>query len=171
MGGSGGSLGSYLGGAESPEEVLLRIGHVALESSVNLLLQQEGLGLDRTDEETDDPRLKAIRIALSNGIGDLTLQPLGGPADRAGNIDVLVVIAAAHIHELPPSSVINIMEVILREAILPESDTESVGAERFAVVVKYTDNTGFRLTPVISADGGFAFPSLDAMTWVPIGTR
>ena len=69
MGGSGGSLGSFLGGAGNVDEVLLRIRHGALESSVNLLLQQEEIGVDPTDEEIDDPRLEAIRLALHNGIG------------------------------------------------------------------------------------------------------
>ena len=171
MGGSAGSLGSYLGGAGNVEEVLLRIRHGALESSVNLLNQQEGIRVDITDEESGDPRLEAIRRALRNGIGDLTLQPLGRPADNMGNIDVLVVITAVHISEKPPFQVVNTMVAILRGTILLEGDTESVDSESFEVIVRYTDNTGFRLTPVVSADGGFAIPSPDASTWMPVGNR
>ena len=171
MGGGGGSWGGHPGGEVDVNEVLLRFRHGAFESSVNLLFHQDMLGVCIIDEEEGNPRLEAIRRALRNGIGDLTLQPLGGPADNAGNIDVLVVITAADIHEFPPSNVINTMEAILREAILPENDTESVGPESFAVAVRYTDNTGFRLTPVISADGGFSLPSLDASTWVPMGNQ
>ena len=172
MGGSGSGLGNYLdGGAGNVEDVLLRIRHGAFESSINFLLQQGGLSVDLTGGETSDPRLADIERALRSGIGDLTLQPLGRPADNMGNIDVLVVITAAHISENPPAEVVNNMVAILRGTILLEDETESVVSESFAVIVRYTDNTGFRLTPVISTDGGFAIPSPDASTWMPVGNR
>lgn len=171
MGGSGGSLGSNLGDAGNAEEVLLRMRHGAFESSINFLLQQGGLSVDSSRMEADDQRLAAIERALRSGIGDLTLQPLGRPADNLGNIEVLVVINAAHISETSPSEVVNNMVAILQGTILLEGETESVVSESFEVIVRYTDNTGFRLTPIISTDDGFAIPSPDASTWMPVGNR
>ena len=164
MGGSGGSLGSYLGGAGNVEEVLLRIRHGALESSVNLLLQQEGIGVDRTDEETDDPRFEAIRVALLNGIGEVMLRPLG-------SFDVLVVFTTKSVSEHPPNEVIIRMVAVLEDLIPRESDIETVSRENYEVIVTYTDGMRYRLTPAVTTDHGVAIPSSDSSSWMPLGNR
>ena len=165
MGGSGGSLGSYLGGAGNVEEVLLRIRHGALESSVNLLLQQEGIDVDHTDEEIDDPdRLEAIRVALLNGIGEVILRPLG-------SFDVLVVFTTTSVSEHPPNEVIIRMVAVLEVLIPRESDIEPVYRENFEVIVTYTDGMRYRLTPAVTTDHGVAIPSLDSSSWMPVGNR
>ena len=164
MGGSGGSLGSYLGGAGNVEDALLRMRQGALESSVNLLLQQEANGFDRTDEETTDPRLEAIRIALLNEIGEVKLRLLG-------NFDVLVVFRANSISERPPNEIINRMVEVLNDLIQRESDVEAVYRENFEVIVAYTDGMRYRLTPAVSTDHGIAIPSSDSSSWIPMGNR
>ena len=171
MGGSGGNIERHIGGQADPREVLLSLSHAAFESSVNQLLQREGPSASTADEEADDPRLEAIRRALMSGMGDLVLQPLGRSVGNPGDIDVLVVFATAHIYHTPPLEVLSTMSAILRETILLEDDVESVGPEGFEVIVKYRDNAGFRLAPVISTDDGFFIPSSDAGTWMPVGNR
>ena len=164
MGGSGGSLGSYLGGAGNVEEVLLRIRQGALESSVNLLLQQEGIGVDRTDEEIDDPRLEAIRVALLNGIGEVKLRPLG-------NSDVLVVFTTKSVSEHPPNEVIVSMVEVLEDLKTREIDIETVSRENFEVIVTYTDGLSYRLTPAVTTGDGLSIPSSDSSSWMPMGNR
>ena len=164
MGGSGGSLGSYLGGAGNVEEVLLRMRHGALESSVNLLLQQEEISVDPTDEEIDDPRLEAIRVALLNGIGEVKLRLLG-------TFDVLVVFTTKSVSEHPPNEVIIRMVGVLEDLIPRESDIETVNGENFGVIVSYTDGMSYRLTPAVTTDHGVAIPSSDLSSWMPMGNR
>ena len=172
MGGSGGSLGSYLGGAGNVEEAMQRIRHGALESSVNLLLQQEEIGGDPTDEEIDDPRLEAIRVALLNGgIGEVILRSLGRPAENTGSKDVLVVFTTASDAEHPPSDVINRIVAILRELIPREGDIDMVDRESFGVAVRYMDGVVYRLTPAITTDDGLSIPSSDLSSWVPLRNR
>ena len=171
MGGSGGSLGSYISGAGNVEEALQRIRHGALESSVNLLLQQEGIGVAPNDEEVDDPRLEAIRVALLNGIGEVRLQPLGGLAENTGSNDILAVFAVASIAESPPGDVINRMVVILQDLIPREGDIEMVDRESFGVIVRYMDGVVYRLTPAITTNDRLSIPSSDSSSWVPLGNR
>lgn len=164
MGGSGGSLGSYLGGAGNVEEALQRIRHGALESSVNLLLKHEDIGVDPTDEEIDDPRLEAIRLALLDGIGEANLRPLGSS-------DVLVVFTTKSVSEQPPNEVIVSMVGVLEDLKTRESDIETVSRENFEVIVTYTDGLSYRLTAAVKTDHGVAIPSLDLSSWMPMGNR
>ena len=164
MGGSGGSLGSYLGGAGNVEEALQRIRHGALESSVNLFLQQEAISVDPTNEETDDPRLEAIRVALRNGIGEVNLRLLGSS-------DVLAVFETTSVSEHPPHEVIVSMVAVLEDLKTRENDIEIVYRENFEVIVAYTDGMRYRLTPAVTTDHGVAIPSLDLSSWMPMGNR
>jgi len=164
MGGSGGSLGSYLGGAGNVEDALLRIRHGALESSVNLLLQQEGVAVDRTDEEIDDQRLEAIRVALRNGIGEANLRLLGSS-------DILVVFTTKSVSEHPPQEVIVRMVVVIEGLKTREGDIETVYRENFEVIVAYTDGMRYRLTPAVTTDHGVAIPSPDLRSWMPMEKR
>ena len=164
MGGSGGSLGSYLGGAGSVDEVLLRIRHGALESSVNLLLQQEEIGVDPTDQEIDDQRLEAIRLALLNGIGEVKLRPMG-------SFDVLVVFTTRSVSEHPPNEVVVRMVGVLEDLKTRESDIETVSRENFEVIVTYTDGLSYRLTAAVKTDHGVAIPSSDSSSWMPLGNH
>ena len=164
MGGSGGSLGSYLGGAGNVEEALQRIRHGALESSVNLLLKHEEIGVDPTDEEIDDSRLEAIRLALLDGIGEANLRPLGSS-------DVLVVFTTKSVSEQPPNEVIVSMVGVLEDLKTRESDIETVSRENFEVIVTYTDGLSYRLTAAVKTDHGVAIPSLDLSSWMPMGNR
>ena len=164
MGGSGGSLGSYISGAGNADEVLLRIRHGALESSVNLLLQQKVIGVDRTDEEIDDPRLEVIRLALLNGIGEVELRLFG-------SFDVLVVFTTKSVSERPPDEVIVRMVAVLEDLKTRESDIETVYRENFEVMVTYTDGMRYRLTPAVTTDHGVAIPSSDSSSWMPLGNR
>lgn len=164
MGGSGGSLGSYIRGAGNAEEALQRIRLGALESSVNLLLQQEEIGVDPTDEKIDDPRLEAIRIALLNGIGEVKLRPLGG-------FDVLAVFVTNSVSERPPNEVIIRMVEVLNDLIPRESDIETVSRENFEVIVTYTDGISYRLTPAVTTRDGLSIPSSDSCSWIPMGNR
>ena len=161
MGGSGGGFGNYIdGGAGNVEDVLLRIRHGAFESSVNLLLQQGGIRVDRTDEEIDDPRLEAIRIALLNGIGEVKIR-------RLGNFDFLVVFTTKGVSEHPPNEVITRMVAVLEGLIPRESDIETVDRENFEVIVTYTDGVRYRLTPAVATDHAVAIPSSDSSSWMP----
>ena len=171
MGGSGGNIERHIGGQADPREVLLRLTHAAFESSINQLLQRERPSASIADEETSDPRLEAIRRALMSGMGNLALQTLGRSVGNPGDFDVLVVLSTLHISQTPPFEVLNTMVTILRGTILRGYDVENVGLEGFEVIVKYLDNTGFRLAPVISTDDGFFIPSSDAAAWVPVGNR
>ena len=164
MGGSGGSLGSFISGAGNADEVLLRIRHGALESSVNLLLKQEAIGVGRTDEEIDDPRLEAIRLALLDEIGELELRLL----DR---FDVLVVFTTKSVLERPPNEVIARMVAVLEDLKTRESDIETVYRESFEILVTYTDGMRYRLTPAVTTGAGLSIPSSDANSWVPLGNR
>lgn len=164
MGGNGGSLGSYLGGAGNVEDALLRIRHGALESSVNLLLQQEGVGVDRTDEEIDDQRLEAIRDALCNGIGEANLRLLG-------STDVLVVFTTRTVPEYPPHEIIVRMVAVLDDLKTRVSDIQNVYQENFEVIVAYADGMRYRLTPAVTTDHGVAIPSSDLSSWMPMGNR
>ena len=164
MGGSGGSLGSYLGGAGNVEEALQRIRHGALESSVNLLLKHEEIGVDPTDEEIDDSRLEAIRLALLDGIGEANLRPLGSS-------DVLVVFTTKSVSEQAPNEVIVSMVGVLEDLKTRESDIETVSRENFEVIVTYTDGLSYRLTAAVKTDHGVAIPSLDLSSWMPMGNR
>ena len=164
MGGSGGSLGSYISDARNADEVLLHIRHGAVESSVNLLLQQEEIGVDPTDQEIDDQRLEAIRLALLNGIGEVKLRPMG-------SIDVLVVFTTRSVSEHPPNELIIRMVAILEDLIPRESDIETVYRENFQVIVTYTDGMRYRLTPAVTTDHGVAVPSSDSSSWMPMGNH
>ena len=164
MGGSGGSLGSYISGARNADEVLLHIRHGAVESSVNLLLQQEEIGVDPTDQEIDDQRLEAIRLALLNGIGEVKLRPMG-------SFDVLVVFTTRSVSEHPPNELIIRMVAILEGLIPRESDIETVYRENFEVIVTYTDGMRYRLTPAVTTGHGVAVPSSDSSSWMPMGNH
>ena len=164
MGGSGGSLGSYISGARNADEVLLHIRHGAVESSVNLLLQREEIGVAPTDQETDDQRLEAIRLALLNGIGEVRLRPMG-------SIDVLVLFTTRSVSEHPPNELIIHMVAILEDLIPRESDIETVYRENFEVIVTYTDGMRYRLTPAVTTDHGVAVPSSDSSSWIPMGNH
>lgn len=163
MGGSGGSLGSFISGTGSAEEVLLRIRHGALESSVNLLLKQEASGVDRADEEINDPRLEVIRLALLDELGELDLRLLG-------SFDVLVVFTTKSVPERPPNEVIARMVAVLEGLKTRESDMD-VYRESFQIIVAYTDGVRCRLTPAIKTGNGLSIPSSDSSSWVPLGDR
>ena len=164
MGGSGGSLGSFLGGAGNVEEALQRMRHGALESSVNLLLKHEEIGVDPTDEEIDDSRLEAIRLALLDGIGEVNLRPLGSS-------DVLVVFTTKSVSEHPPNEVVVRMVGVLEDLKTRESDIETVSRENFEVIVTYTDGLSYRLTAAVKTDHGVAIPSSDSSSWMPLGNH
>ncbi len=164
MGGSGGNLGSFISGAGNADEVLLRIRHGALESSVNLLLKQQAIGVDRTDEEIDGPRLEAIRLTLLDAIGELELRLLDG-------FDVLIVFTTKSVSERPPNEVIAQMVAVLEDLMTRESDIETVYGESFDVTVTYTDGIRYRLTPAVSTGDGLSIPSSDSSSWVPLGNR
>ena len=170
MGGSGGNIERHITGQADPQEALLRLTHAAFESSINQLLQRERPSASINDEEPSDTRLEAIKRALMSGMGDLTLQRLGTSIGNPGDIDVIVVFATAHISQTPPFEVLSTMATILRETILLDDDVESVHEERFQVIVKYRDNTGFRLASVISTDDGFFIPSPDSRSWVQMSS-
>ena len=164
MGGSGGNLGSFISGAGNADEALLRFKHGALESSVNLLLKQEASGVDRTDEEINDPRLEAIRVALRNGIGEAKLQLLG----RSG---VLVMFTTKSDSEHPPHEILALMVAVLEDLKMRESDIATVYQENFEVIVAYTDGVRYGLTPAVTTDEGIAIPSPDLRSWMPMGNR
>ena len=164
MGGSGGSLGNHVSGARGVGEAWLLIRHSSFESSVNLLLQQEGIRVDRTDEEIDDPRLKAIRLALRDGIGEVNLRLLGSS-------DVLAVFTTTSLSERSPNEVIVRMVAVLEDLKTRESDIETVSRENFEIVVAYTDGMRYRLTPAVTTDRGVAVPSSDSSTWIILGNR
>ena len=164
MGGSGGNLGNYITGAGNAEEALQRIRHGALESSVNLLLQQEEIGVGPNDEATADPRLETIRIALLNGIGAVRLRPLG-------RTDVLAVFMTECVLEHPPNVVIVRMVKVLDDLKALDSDIESVFRDNFEVIVTYTDGMSYRLTPAVTVGNGLSIPSSDSCSWIPMGNR
>lgn len=164
MGGSGGSLGNHVGGERGVGEAWLLIRHSSFESSVNLLLQQGGIGVDPSDEEIDDRRLETIRLALLDGIGEVKIRPLG-------DSDFLVVFTTRSVSEHPPNEVIIRMIAVLEDLIPRESDIESVNRENFEVIVKYTDGVRYRLTPAVTTDHGIAIPSSDSSSWIPMGNR
>ena len=163
--GSGSGLGNYPdGGAGNVEDVLLRIRHGAFESSVNLLLQREGVRVDRADEEIDDPRLEAIRLALRDGIGEVNLRLLGSS-------DVLAVFTTTSISERSPNEVIVRMIAVLEDLKALQSDIETVSRENFEVIVAYTDAMRYRLTPAVTTDRGVTVPSSDSSSWILLGNR
>ena len=164
MGGSGGSLGSYISGAGNAQEASRRLRHAALESSVNRLLQQEGIRVDRTDEDKDDQRLEAIRRALRDGIGEVDIQLLG-------RIDVLALFTTTNLSERSPNEVIVRMVAVLEDLKTRESDIETVSRENFEVIVAYTDGMRYRLTPAVTTHGGVAVPSSDSSSWILLGNR
>ena len=164
MGGSGGSLGDHVSGARGVGEAWLLIRHSSFESSVNLLLQQDGIRVDRTDEEIDGPRLEAIRLALHNQIGEVKLRPLG-------NFDVLVVFTSESVSEHPPNEVIVSMVEVLEDLKTRDSDIGTVSRENFEVTVTYTDGMSYRLTPAVTTGDRLSIPSSDSSSWVTSRTR